>query len=110
MNWLRALLARLGNLFRREQLERDLDNELASHLELHITDNLRAGMIPEEARRMALLKLGGVENTKESVRDQRGLPLLETFVQDLRFGLRMLRKSPAFTDAGGCWDELHKLA
>ena len=92
MNALRALLARLENLFHKERLERDLDNELASHLELHIAENLRAGMSFEEARRTAILKLGGLEQAKESVRDQRGIPLLETFLQDLRFGLRMLCK------------------
>jgi len=97
MNALRSFFLRLRNLFGKDKLDRDLHDELASHLELHIADNLRAGMTPAEARRDALLKLGGLEQTKESVRDQRGIPFLETVLQDLPFGLRMLRKSPAFT-------------
>jgi predicted permease len=97
MKTLRALFLRLGGLFHKERRDRELAEEIESHLQMHIEDNLRSGMTPEEARRAALLKFGGVESAKESYRDRRGLPLLETFVQDLRFGARMLRRNPGFT-------------
>jgi len=87
---------RLRNLFRTEQLDCELQDELASHLEMHVEDNLRAGMSPEEARRQALLKLGGIEQTKESVRDQRSLQFLESLLQDFRYALRNLRKDRRF--------------
>ena len=93
----RAIVLRVTALFRRGALDRDLAAEMDSHLQLHIDDNLKAGMTPIEARRQAIIALGGVEQTKEQYRDRRGLPSLESFLQDVRFAGRMLRKQPAFT-------------
>jgi predicted permease len=97
MKLLRALFIRLAGLFRKDRRERELADEMESHLQMHIEDNLRTGMSAAEARRQAMIKLGGVEQTKELYRERRGLPLLETFFQDLRFSFRMLRKNPGFT-------------
>ena len=99
MNALRLFLVSLRNLFRTQRLEKELHEELSSHLQLHIDDNLRTGMTPTEARRQALLHLGGLEQTKEGVREYRSLPFLETLFHDLRYGLRMLRRNPGFTAA-----------
>ena len=97
MKMLRAWLSRIGALFGKFERDRELDAELRSHLELHMADNLRAGMDPTEARRQALIRLGGLEQTKENCRDRRGLPLIETVLADLRFAARTLRKNSGFT-------------
>lgn len=95
----RAWFQRFGGFFRQTKREAEFTAELESHLQLHIQDNLRAGMSPEAARRDALVKLGGIEQTKERYRDRRGLPILEALFQNLRFGARLLFKSPGSTGA-----------
>jgi macrolide transport system ATP-binding/permease protein len=94
---LRTFVQRLAALFRRRWLEDDLDEELRSHLEMAVELNVRKGMSAADARREALRSFGGIERTKEMCREQRELPILETAWQDLRFGLRMLWRSPGFS-------------
>jgi putative ABC transport system permease protein len=94
---LRAGLARLSGLFNRDSRDRELSEELASHVALHIEDNVRSGMTPEEARRAACIRLGGVESVKETVREQRGFPVIDSFLRDIRYSLRGLRRDRAFT-------------
>src|SRR6202165_521742 len=93
----RTFTHRLAAVFRRRRLEDDLDEELRSHLEMAVELNVRKGMAPEDARGEARRSFGGVEQTKENSRDKRGLPMIETTLQDLRFGFRMLRRSPGFS-------------
>src|SRR5208282_6259388 len=97
MRYLRAWFIRLGGLFNRKLRDREFSAEMESHLQLHIEDNLLAGMTPAQARREAIMKLGGVEQTKESYRERRSLPILETTYQDCRYAFRLLRKNPGFT-------------
>src|SRR5215208_4529386 len=94
---LRALFARLAGLAGRDARDRELAEELETHLQMQVEENLRAGMSPVEARRQALVKLGGVAQAVEECRRQRRLPLIETLVKDLRYGLRRLARSPGFT-------------
>ncbi|MFZ0640607.1 MAG: permease prefix domain 1-containing protein, partial [Candidatus Acidiferrales bacterium] len=89
MKFVRALLARLAGLFNQGKGDRGLAAELDSHLQMHIEENVRRGMTPGEARRQALIKLGGVEQAKEQYRARRGLPAVESLAQDIRYGLRM---------------------
>ncbi len=92
MDALREFLARVIAVLRRREREEDFEAELAAHLDLEIEDNLRRGMSEEEARRRALISLGGVDQTRELQREYRGLPLVETIWQDLRNFSRVLRR------------------
>jgi putative ABC transport system permease protein len=92
----RAFLARIGGLFSRQRREKDLDQELRAHLDALTDENVRRGMMPDEARHVAQREFGGVEQTKESYRDQRGLPFVDALLQDSRFALRTMAKAPAF--------------
>jgi predicted permease len=96
IEYCRLAIHRFAALFRRPRLEEDLEAELSSHLEMAVEMNRRRGMTAEDARREAVRKFGGVEQIKELYRDQRGVPMIETSLQDLRFGLRMLRRNPGF--------------
>src|SRR5262249_54216942 len=89
---IRELRARLSSLFRKRELDRELDAELAGQLEMSIEANLKQGMSAEEARRRAMISLGGMDATGELHRESRGLPSLATILQDIRYSFRTLRR------------------
>ncbi len=96
MEWLRILGARLRGLFRKRHLDKDLDSELRTHLEMLTQEKIRRGMSPVEAGYAARREFGGVEQIKELYRDQNGLPFLDALAQDLRFAHRGLKNRPGF--------------
>jgi len=96
MRHLRAWFVRIQGLFARNRRDREFAEELEAHLQLHVEDGIRSGLTPAEARRAAIIKLGGVEPTKESHRDRSGIPFLETLARDLAYATRMLRRNPGF--------------
>jgi predicted permease len=97
MKTLRRFFKRLRSWATTRQDEERLRTEIDEHLALQTAENIRAGLSPTEARRQALLKFGTVEAIRESYRDQRGLPFMETLLQDMRLAVRRLRMAPAFT-------------
>jgi predicted permease len=94
---LREIAARIRGLFEKRHIDADLEDEFAAHLDLLTEENIRRGMPRKEARYAARREFGGVELIKETYRERRGLPMLETLMQDLRYGARMLSKNPGFT-------------
>jgi predicted permease len=99
MNLASLLRRRLRALFRRSTVEREMNNELAFHFELEQQERMRAGASPAEAHRAAMHAFGGVDHVKEAYRDARGTRPLENLIQDLRYGVRMLRRNPLFAGA-----------
>ncbi len=96
-SWFRTFISRFIALFRRRDLEKKLQEELDFHLEMQVEENLRNGMKPEEARNSALRSFGGLDQTKEKYRDERNLRYIEDFMQDVRYGLRMLHQHKGLT-------------
>jgi predicted permease len=91
------VMLRLRSLFRRKTVESEMDEELRFHFEKQVEKLVRSGIVPAEARRRARLEFGGIDQVKEEYREARGISFLETLVQDIRYGLRILGRTPVIT-------------
>src|SRR5437879_7725210 len=94
---LNDLLLRLRSLFRKRTVETELEEELRFHFENQVSKLLQSGLTPAEAQRRARLEFGGMEQLKEEHRDARGVNFIETLLQDARYGLRILARTPVIT-------------
>ena len=96
-HFLREAVNRVQSFFRKDPLDQELNEEMASHLEMAVEENIQRGMPAEEARRQALIQFGGMQQARELHRESRGLPWLDVLMQDLRFTLRILKRDRGFT-------------
>jgi hypothetical protein len=96
-HWIYTVPLRLRSIFRRSQVERDLEEELRFHLEARIRQEIAAGRTPEEARYAALRAMDGIEQRKEECRDMRRMNVIDNLVRDVRYAVRTLARSPGFT-------------
>ena len=95
--WLAVIYSRIRALLSARSLDDDFDREVSTHLAMLISDNIHRGMTSDEARRAAVVRFGGPMQIKEQHHDGQGLPFIEITLQDLRYGIRALRKSPAYS-------------
>src|SRR6266404_3732086 len=97
VNWFHKLRLQLRALLHKRKLDAQMDEEMRGHIEMRTRENVEAGMSADEARCAALRQFGWADSIKETCREQRGVTWLEHFIQDLRYGARMLRRNPGFT-------------
>ena len=93
--WIKSLASRIRGWLSPQQADRDFEAEIENHLDMLTRDYLRRGMTPDDATRAARVRLGGITQLKETNRELRGLPILDTLLQDTRYAVRTLRRPPA---------------